>query len=120
MITQDELKDLLHYNKETGDFTWIKPDTEAKIGVAGCYCNGYVVISIDGEAYYAHRLAWFYVYGVWPQIQIDHVNHIKDDNRLINLREATILDNQRNASKRKDNLSGVTGVSWRKTIFRVI
>ena len=72
--------------------------------------KGYVQIMIDYKNYTAHRLAWLYVHGRWPYEQIDHINRIKNDNRIVNLREATNSENQINIQTRSHNTSGVTGV----------
>lgn len=99
MITQERLKELLHYEEATGVFTWkVARRGEVKCGVeAGCiYSNGYRVIKIAGKRYGAHRLAWLYVHGAFPTDEIDHINHIKDDNSIVNLREATRKQNAEN------------------------
>ena len=114
-ITQSELKKILHYDPDTGILTWIKRASGIRTRhAAGTLNHGYVDIRINGKRYGAHRLAWLWVYGTWPPAQIDHINHVRSDNRLANLRLATNLTNGRNASKRKDNRSGYTGVSWFK------
>ncbi len=116
MITQAELKELLHYNPETGVFKWKKKTANCiEIGdMAGCLnSRGYLIICINSKNYYAHRLAWLYMTGEWP-VQIDHINHIKDDNSWINLRETTSQENSKNRSLRKTNKSGVIGVGWCK------
>ena len=117
MLTQDRLKDLLIYDEHTGLFRWIKPTgTRIKAGsVAGTLSdNGYVKISIDRKLYRAHRLAWLYVYGHFPDNELDHVNRVKSDNRIENLRPATCAENQQNQPKRRTNKSGVVGVCWYK------
>lgn len=97
-LSQDYLKTLLEYNFETGIFTWIKPGNMSRVGkIAGSVAqNGYICISIGRKGYKAHRLAWLYYYGVWPKNQIDHINGIKTDNRISNLREATVRQNSQN------------------------
>lgn len=117
MITQKELKAAVHYNPETGVFTWkICRSDRMKAGdIAGCLNNrGYLRICIDGKVYLAHRLAWLYMTGEWPKGQIDHIKHVRHDNRWVNLREATHQENQKNQTRRKDNTSGVCGVVWHK------
>jgi len=117
MLTQSELKELLNYNPETGVFTWVKKIRTVSAGdIAGGIMGDqkYVRISINGKKYLGHRLAWLYMTGEWPKHQVDHINHVRSDNRWINLREATNQENQKNASKRKDNKSGLTGVHWVK------
>lgn len=127
-LTQARLKELLHYNRETGIFTWIKP-TSRRVSVGSiCKVNsklGYVSIRIDGVLYWAHRLAWLYETGAMPKEQIDHANGVKDDNRWSNLRVATKSQNMRNAGRRRNNTSGYTGVGlhnqtgkWRAYIAR--
>jgi hypothetical protein len=89
MITQDELKDNLKYNPETGKFIWLK----TKIGggavkgkIAGTKYNGEIRIGINRRPYLAHRLAWLYVHGYWPNTML-HINLDRHDNRLVNLKE---------------------------------
>jgi hypothetical protein len=54
------------------------------------------------------------IHGVWPE-QIDHINHLRSDNRISNLRDVGVLENQKNRSRNSNNTSGVTGVSWCQT-----
>jgi len=117
MITQAELKEVLEYNPDTGLFTRIKATSPtAKIGdVAGHkHYTGYIKIKIKYKIYRAHRLAYLYMTGNFPKNSIDHINHIKDDNRWINLRDATQSQNQSNIKKLKNNTSGYKGVTWNK------
>lgn len=72
--------------------------------------SGYLVIGVDGRVYAAHRLAWLLVRGEWPELQIDHIDHDRTNNRIGNLRIVTATGNMRNRTMRKDNTSGVTGV----------
>ena len=116
MITQRQLKELFHYDKDTGVFTRkIALSRKSYVGevITTKHIEGYIHTQIRGKQYLAHRLVWLYVHGYLPEY-IDHINHIKDDNRLINLREVTRLENQQNLSIRCDNISGVCGVSWDK------
>ena len=110
-LTASRLRDLVHYDAQTGEFTWAKKRRRCSIGKkAGCTMkNGYRVIRIDDALYLAHRLAWFYVTGNWPANQIDHINGVRDDNRFSNLREATNLQNAHNR-KYNRNKSGFQGV----------
>lgn len=91
MLTQARLKELFHYDKETGAFTHIKARRGVRVGkILGCLANnGYLVIRADGKLYLAHRLAWMYVHGAFPPDQLDHINRMRTDNRLCNLRLAT-------------------------------
>ena len=117
MISQTELKVLVDYSQSTGLFTrLIKTSSRVKVGDIAGYVhkiNGYRYIRAEGKSYRAHRLAWFYMTGEWPK-EIDHINHIKTDNRWENLREVTHQENGKNRSKSKNNTSGVTGVSRSK------
>jgi len=78
--------------------------------------QGYITIKINKKAYQAHRLVWLYTYGDWPIDQIDHINKVKNDNRLINLRQVNNSENQQNVGLRRDNTSGHKGVSWNKKL----
>lgn len=116
MITQKELKESLHYNPNTGIFTRLKSGGTAKKGsVAGGLNNrGYIHIRVGGKKHLAHRLAFLYMTGKFPEDQIDHINHIRDDNRWLNLRKATNQDNKKNSTLYKNNTSGTAGVRWHK------
>lgn len=111
-LTQQRLKEVLHYDSDSGVFTWAVGRRKAAKGVvAGGFSDrGYLNICVDGVRYRAHRLAWLYMYGVYPK-QIDHLNHVRHDNRIINLRETDNTGNSRNQSKPIHNTSGVVGVS---------
>lgn len=115
-MNQQILKENLSYNSDSGLFTWLKSThNQVKIGdVAGTVRKGYICIRIKGKDYAAHRLAWVYVYGELPYNDIDHINHNTSDNRIVNLRIVNKKENQHNASIRKDNTSGFTGVTWHK------
>jgi len=119
-ITQERLKELLSYDKQTGLFIRIKRTAKrVKIGdVAGTNRGSYLAVMLDGKTYSCHRLAWLYEYGIFPSEEIDHINQIKSDNRIINLRIATHSQNQKNLNIRKDNTSGYVGVSWNKKICK--
>lgn len=82
---------------------------------------GYLRVKVDNVRYRVHRIIWLITYGRWPIGQIDHINGVRDDNRIENLREVSVQDNQRNSHLRIDNTSGVTGVvrdhgGWRARI----
>jgi hypothetical protein len=87
--------------------------------IAGGLCSGGDIgIRVDKRRYMAHRLAWFYMMEVWPKVQIDHKNCVKDDNRWVNLREANHSQNGANCGPRSRNTSGIKGVSWSKRFKR--
>lgn len=113
MISHDELKRVIRYDAETGVFVWLERIGRSVVGEkAGSKQScGYWQIWIDGEPYLAHRLALFYVYGCWPKNDVDHINGVRTDNRLQNLREVDRglnMQNQRRA--RSDNSTGFLGV----------
>lgn len=117
MITQEELKKLLHYDEKTGIFTWAhKRASWLNIGDVAGHLNitGYITIRANYKSYLAHRLAWLYVYGKFPEKFIDHINNNRSDNRIKNLREATKEENSRNTLKSKKNTSGAKSVFWKK------
>ena len=116
-LTQLRLKELLDYDPETGVFTWIKPRTGVPLGAeAGSMTHdGYRRIVVDQQEYRAHRLAWLYVYGEMPSGVIDHINRVRDDNRISNLRDVTCRVNSHNHGGYDTNRSGVTGVWWVKS-----
>lgn len=115
-VTQNRLKELLDYSPETGLFKWkIAHSRRVHVGdVAGSLSpKGYVLIGVDGCVYRAHRLAWLYVYGEFPKLYIDHINRIKTDNRIENLRDVSISVNNENKNsssiyKKSCNVLGVS------------
>ena len=116
-LTQEQLQELLSYDHDTGIFTNLKSRGAVKIGSVAGYKNpnGYIYIAIDYKRYLAHRLVWLYIYGEFPVNQIDHINEIRDDNRIVNLRLATDLENKHNqSSPRTNTTSGYLGVGWHK------
>jgi len=118
MITQKELKKVLHYEPTTGIFTWkVYRNYNAKVGdTAGCLnkTNGYIQIRIYNKIYTAHRLAWLYMEGYLPEHDIDHRFRIRSDNRWSELRHVSRQCNSRNCKIRSNNNSNITGVYWAK------
>jgi len=113
MLTQEELKNRLSYDRETGLFFWVRPRKRVKKGdKAGCNSHGYIVIRIDGVGYQAHRLAWLWEYGEFPSMEIDHINRDRKDNRISNLRLVSSRENKQNARAKKTNKSGFVGVCF--------
>lgn len=116
-VSQERLKKLLYYSKTKGTFAWrVSPNGRVHVGdKAGCpNSSGRVTIGVDGRYYYAHRLAWLYVYGVWPDPEVDHKNCDFSDNRIQNLRLATRSQNARNKRfPQANNKTGLLGVSWK-------
>ena len=115
-LTPEIVRRFLNYDPITGILSWrIKYYRAAPGDSTGCASpDGYLRTMLLGKLYLVHRLAWFYVHGVWPKDQIDHINRQRDDNRLCNLREVTDQGNRRNMSTSVANSSGYTGVSWFK------
>ena len=115
-LTLERLREILRYDADTGVFTWLKPlANRTKPGdIAGTVNKrtGYSLVAINYKMYMAHRLAWFYHYGVWPVDFIDHIDMDKANNRISNLREATKSQNQANTKVRCDNKTGVKGVRF--------
>lgn len=116
MLTHEQLLAEVQYDPDTG--VWRRKPSrrhpEGRIaGSISCNARGYkhAVVSIFGKNYKAHRLAWFYMTGCWPIVQIDHRDTNSLNNRWKNLREATATQNKYNAGARKDNKSGVRGVT---------
>lgn len=117
-LTQARLKELLHYDPETGIFTarGARPGPRPKSwpAVGSINGNGYVTIRVDGTTYQGHRLAWLYMTGKWPDDDIDHRNRRRSENRWENLREATNAQNAQNRKLASTNTSGCPGVWWNK------
>lgn len=113
-LTAERLRELLNYDPETGVFTFrVHRSQNATAGqVAGWRRpNGYVQVTVDGVHYKAHRLAWLYMTGAWPELDIDHINRTRDDNRWSNLRQLSRGENLQNASLSHRNVSGCKGVT---------
>lgn len=128
IITKRLLKELLEYDPDTGDLTWKHrpekyfPSWQSYRCWNGAWAGkkalnakdhkGYKTGAVFYKLYPAHRIIWVMIYGRWPE-QIDHINGVKSDNRIVNLREVDNLRNHRNMGIQKNNKSGVTGVSWK-------
>jgi hypothetical protein len=123
MITQEQLKAILNYNPDNGEFIWLVDTYGGKAGeiAGGKHNKGYISIYVLGKCYLAHRLAWLYVYGYFPENSLDHINRKRNDNCICNLREASRQCNARNSKIHYDNRSGFTGVvrangKWKASI----
>lgn len=112
MITQDILKEQLLYDPLTGLFTFRNKKGGMPAGSVAGYVqkDGYIAISVNGVQYKAHRLAWLYSYGRFPEYYLDHINMRKDDNRIDNLRIATRSQNHMNRKAYVNNKLGTKGV----------
>tara|TARA_R100000951_G_scaffold65450_1_gene55245 strand:+ start:385 stop:927 length:543 start_codon:yes stop_codon:yes gene_type:complete len=123
-ISYQKAKELIKYDPETGDLFWL-PRNETHIKRPSSlktwntrYSNkkittvdskGYLFCSIFGKQYRAHRIAWLIYYGEWPNI-IDHINGIRTDNRIVNMRSVNVHENSLNRGINSKNKSGVFGV----------
>ena len=117
------LRKRLRYEPDTGKFFWLDYEGKSQnwrtryVGKEAFTTDngaGYRQGCIDSGLYLAHRVAYAIYHGEWPTDQIDHINGVKADNRITNLRIVTNQENCRNVSMRGDNTSGVTGVYWHK------
>lgn len=118
MITQDQVRKLFNYNPETGELIRrVQTASRAKVGdVVGCAnTKGYLMVRVNGKLRLNHKVAFLHFHGYLPKY-IDHINGVKNDNRIKNLRSCTLSQNNRNATKRKDNTSGFKNVSWNKRV----
>lgn len=117
-LTHARLLEVLYYDPEMGWFMWLTRRGRQKAGsVAGTLSHDYIAICIDGVIHLAHRLAWFYVHGVWPEHEIDHWDTIKSNNGITNLRDVPhVVNRQNHAGLNANNTSGVAGVTWDKRI----
>jgi len=115
-LTIERINKTLIYHRDKGIF--IRKNRRGRCGAgeeAGTVgTGGYIVIFIDTFSYRAHRLVWLMETGKWPMEEIDHINGVRSDNRITNLREASPLQNSRNAARARANTSGFKGVSFYK------
>lgn len=122
-MKQSLLKEYFDYDEKHGNLIWKKQQQRGikiEIGSIAGWINerGYRYISFRGKDYKAHRLVWMYNYGQFPNEGIDHVNHVKDDNRIDNLRDVSQRENCMNKSIYLNNKSGHAGVSFRYKKWR--
>ncbi|MBN9601832.1 MAG: HNH endonuclease [Afipia felis] len=111
-LTAERLREVLSYNPETGNFTWLMHRWLVGKPAGTIDGHGYLLIRVDGRLYRGCRLVWLYMTGEWPSNQMDHINMDRSDDRWSNLREATNSQNNMNRLARKDNKSGIKGVYW--------
>lgn len=137
-MNQQKLKELLHYDPDTGFFTWLpRQDKSFNTRFSGKMAgylrwDGYRIIKIRGYGnsdnemqYSASRLAWLYQTGSWPsyKYEIDHINKVPSDDRFLNLRIANRSENASNRGLQSNNTSGIKGVyqkndKWYARIYK--
>ena len=131
MISIDLLRELVSYNPETGDLTWLPRRPEFFKNPRDCagwntkYAGkrafttknftGYLCGHIFKKTYMSHRIAWALHHGSWPDKQIDHIDGVRANNKIENLRAVSAEDNQKNVKQRVDNTSGAKGVDFQKS-----
>jgi len=118
-ITIEELRSRVKYDPSTGEFIWLRCESYrpcwnskfvGKKALCAPHSNGYLFGAISNKKIFAHRAAWAIHYGYWPDGEVDHLNHVRTDNRIENLRVVKRFQNAKNLKKSKRNVSGVTGV----------
>ena len=122
-LTVEQLKKALFYDKNSGLFyRKLNNDKVKQIPSGSISKNGYVTIRVMSKLYYAHRLAWLYSFGTFPNQHIDHINNVRIDNRIDNLRDVSRYGNNQNLKKaQKNNKTNFLGVSFsgnKKTPYR--
>ena len=114
ILTHARLKEFLEYDSDTGKFTWKNKRsnrTHSDLSAGCCTSHRNVLIGIFGKIYQAHRLAWFWSYGEWPSLCIDHIDGNPQNNKLSNLRNVSASINMQNRKKPTSrNKHGLLGV----------
>lgn len=129
IITPETLRELIDYDPLTGELTWKRRDVSyfanrqswkrwnnrfAGEPAMRAFDRGYRKGGVNSVQLSAHRVAWAIHYGKWPSMQIDHINGIRTDNRIENLRDVSQRENGLNTKLNSANTSGVMGVTWCK------
>lgn len=120
MITQKRLHELLSYDPQTGIMRWRVNKGAVRAGqIAGNVTRGYFQLMVDGHPTFLHRFIWLYVYGKWPDGNIDHIDGNRSNNRLCNLRDVSQAMNIQNERKpRSNNKSGFLGVKLNRGLWK--
>lgn len=123
-VDQTLLKEYLSYSPETGELTWIKkpakkvyPNSRAGSLVS---TTGYRSINFMGRSFREHHVVWCWYYGYWPAKQLDHINQIRSDNRIENLREVTIAENAQNRRKAANTKLNEAGIWYDKRLKQYV
>ena len=117
-ISQETLREYFAYDPATGHLTWIKKAGK-RVNLthrAGSLIpkSGYRSINFKGRSFPEHHLIWCWYYGFWPKSQLDHINHVRSDNRIENLREVTVAENAQNRRRRENTRVGEAGIWFNK------
>ena len=129
-LTAEIVREVINYDPSTGQMTWKERSRKwfgceremkrwnsayaNKPAISSNHGDGYKSGPLFSVTYKAHQIAWLHYHGLWPQKQFDHINGVRSDNRIANLRHVTQLQNGRNQKRHRTNSSGVTGVRWDK------
>jgi hypothetical protein len=115
------INEYLQYNPETGVIIW---NYKGKLAFPGKLAgsinkNGYIQIYLKGKQYYAHRLAWYLHYGKWPTKHVDHINGIRNDNRINNLRDVSASINLLNQKRHREKIIKCYSFNKKEKIWEV-
>lgn len=113
-VTSEVLRTKFSYDPETGLLIRKCNSGTAKTGdVAGnLHSTGYIEVRVFGKLFKAHRIIWMMEFGDWPSGEIDHVNGVRNDNRIKNLRDVSTAENMRNKRLYSNGRTGVHGVGF--------
>lgn len=116
LVSQQQLKERMSYDPQTGDFKWILPPRGTSVGdIAGkINSNRYLQVWLLNKRYLLHRLAFLYMDGEHPQSEVDHIDGVRHNNSWPNLRRVSSAENSRNKKIFSNNRSGASGVSFDK------
>lgn len=117
----EELIELLEYEPSSGSIKWKEISSNRRRGEyvkTQKTHNGYLTFSFKGRTIYLHKAAWLLHYGEWPPLQVDHINMVKTDNRIPNLRACSNSENNCNRTVQSNSTTGIKGVSWNKQTQR--
>ena len=115
-IPIDLINEYLSYDSDSGIFRWKKSKGSSRAGSeAGCVSSlGYLIIKLNGTYYKAHRIAYALIHGISNTDSVDHINRVKTDNMISNLRISTASENSRNMTENRLSTTGKRGVTYHK------
>lgn len=108
-ITLEDIQNAIRYDAESGRMYFMDGSPADRPHI-----KGYYTVRVKTHKFLSHRVAWLLTHGEWPAQDIDHINRVGTDNRLVNLRAATRSQNQQNRGIPENNSSGCVGVAWNK------